>query len=125
MACIEPGAAAALEAASTAADAVDESVKDEDLECEGRSFVVDAVVEAVVVGIKDSSRNMRKLLGLKSPAGPTTSTPAKPETLPVPSSSKQPVDAAAEEAEMPQPSPPQQQAFLPFAEEWPKKLVRC
>ena len=60
MACVEPPAATAVALLMVDADAADaatveESVNDEDLECEGLSFVVDAVVEDVVDGIKESS----------------------------------------------------------------------
>lgn len=117
MACVEPGAeaTAAFDDDDDANDAVavEDSVKDEDLECDGRSFVVDAVVdEDVVVGI------------IKESPAPFPANPDEPHP-PLPSSAKQPVDAdaaAEEDAAMPmQWSPPQQQALLPFDDEdWPE-----
>jgi len=118
MACVEPGAEATAafddddDDDANDAVAVEDSVKDEDLECDGRSFVVDAVVEDVVVGI------------IKVSPAPFPTDPDDPP--PLPSSAKQPVDddaALEEDAAMPmQLSPPQQQAFLPFDddEHWPE-----
>jgi len=132
MACVEPVAEAAFgvddDNPAAAADAEDDSVRDEDRECDGRSLVVEAVIDAaaVVVGIIESSRKRRKSSG-ESPASPTMAAPLKPETPPPLSSAKHPMDVAdGDEAEVtPQPSPPQQQGPFPFEAEWPKKLVRC
>ena len=117
------------EAAADAADAEAEvdNVRDDDRECVGRSFVVDAVVDEGVFGSKQfESPNSRKSseesttppqlpVGAPFPPEmpPTTTPPA-----PLPSSKHLVVNAVDEEEETPTPQlslPQQQGSLLPLS----------